>query len=89
MDRAPNGYSKRMAIRVLFFGFAADRMKTREMLLDPEPNLRIDAVFERFQATLGAPADRFLFSVNDEWAPADRLLLDGDTVAFIPPMSGG
>jgi molybdopterin synthase catalytic subunit/molybdopterin synthase sulfur carrier subunit len=78
-----------MAIHVLFFGFAADRMRTRELLMDPEPDLSVGDVFERFQAVLGAPADRFLFSVNDEWAPRDRLLADGDALALIPPMSGG
>ncbi len=57
--------------------------------MDPEPDLSVGDVFERFQAVLGAPADRFLFSVNDEWAPRDRLLADGDALALIPPMSGG
>ncbi len=28
-------------------------------------------------------------AINEEYAPADRPLCDGDTVAFLPPISGG
>lgn len=43
------------------------------------------------QPALGAPALRSatMLMVNQEYAPADRVLADGDEVAFIPPVSGG
>ncbi len=28
-------------------------------------------------------------AIDEEYAPADRPLSDGDTVAFLPPISGG
>jgi len=34
-------------------------------------------------------AERIRLAVNGEFAPWDRTLLDGDEVAFLPPMSGG
>jgi molybdopterin synthase catalytic subunit len=36
-------------------------------------------------ASLAPPA----FAVDDQYAPADRLLRDGEEVALIPPVSGG
>lgn len=30
-----------------------------------------------------------MIAVNEEWAPADTVLSDGDTVALTPPVSGG
>jgi len=38
---------------------------------------------------LGNEPDGLLYAVNKEYAPKDQLLTDGDTVALIPPVSGG
>jgi molybdopterin synthase sulfur carrier subunit len=38
---------------------------------------------------LALSAERIRLAVNGEFAPWDRALLDGDEVAFLPPMSGG
>jgi molybdopterin synthase catalytic subunit len=38
---------------------------------------------------LGAEPDGLLYAVNKEYAPSDHELADGDTVALIPPVSGG
>jgi molybdopterin synthase catalytic subunit/molybdopterin converting factor small subunit len=38
---------------------------------------------------LGAEPDGLLYAVNQEYAPRDRPLADGDEVALIPPVSGG
>ena len=38
---------------------------------------------------LGAEPDGLLYAVNQEYAPRDRALADGDEVALIPPVSGG
>lgn len=78
-----------MAIRVLFFAFAAERMKTRETEIPAETGTTVADVFARYEKTLGVPMDRFLFSVNDDWAPPERPLQDGDVLALIPPMAGG
>jgi MoaE-MoaD fusion protein len=41
------------------------------------------------QLDLGNEPDGLLYAVNKEYAPKDQLLADGDTVALIPPVSGG
>ncbi len=38
---------------------------------------------------LGMAIGSLRVAVNDEFASWDRQLVDGDTVAFLPPMSGG
>jgi molybdopterin synthase catalytic subunit len=38
---------------------------------------------------LGAEPDGLLYAVNREYAPKEAALTDGDTVALIPPVSGG
>jgi sulfur-carrier protein len=35
------------------------------------------------------PAERLRVAVNGEFAAWDRVLADGDEVAFLPPVSGG
>jgi len=38
---------------------------------------------------LGEEPDGLLYAVNKEYAPSDHELAEGDTVALIPPVSGG
>ena len=38
---------------------------------------------------LGTEPEGLLYAVNQEYAPRDRVLADGDEVALIPPVSGG
>jgi molybdopterin synthase catalytic subunit len=38
---------------------------------------------------LGREPEGLLYAVNKEYAPADHALAEGDTVALIPPVSGG
>jgi len=38
---------------------------------------------------LGAEPDGLLYAVNKSYAPKETVLADGDTVALIPPVSGG
>jgi molybdopterin synthase sulfur carrier subunit len=35
------------------------------------------------------PAERLRVAVNGEFAAWERMLADGDEIAFLPPMSGG
>jgi molybdopterin converting factor small subunit len=38
---------------------------------------------------LGDEPEGLLYAVNKEYAPRETMLADGDTVALIPPVSGG
>jgi molybdopterin converting factor small subunit len=43
---------------------------------------------ERLQGAAGLPIDP-LVAVNREHSRSDRVLTDGDEVAFLPPLAGG
>jgi molybdopterin converting factor small subunit len=48
----------------------------------------VAAVRERLAGAAGLPVDP-LVAVNREHARSDRVLADGDEVAFLPPLAGG
>jgi len=48
----------------------------------------VDNIVARRPA-LGPARRSLLHAVNEEWAPADAVLRDGDALALMPPVSGG
>lgn len=79
-----------MRIKVLFFASARDAVGRSELTLElPEraavESLAVRPEFEPLREQL--PSIRF--AVNEAFAPAGAILSDGDTVAVIPPVSGG
>lgn len=75
--------------KVLFFAHLRDAVG--------EEYLRIDAngkTVAELKADLAAiynlpKMDTIMTSVNEEFAPDDEIIQDGDEIAFIPPVSGG
>jgi molybdopterin converting factor subunit 1 len=49
------------------------------------------ALYDELRARHGfsLPGDRIRAAINDEFAPGDVALKDGDRVVFIPPVAGG
>ncbi|MDA8200082.1 MAG: MoaD/ThiS family protein [Thermaerobacter sp.] len=76
-------------ITVLFFSFAAERVGMHRLERTVPRTTTVARLFAEYADQLGAGADRFLFSVNEAWAPATRELHPGDVVAIIPPVAGG
>ena len=65
---------------------------TREVNLEVEEGLTVGALYRDLRARFPRLTDysgSLMYSVNAEYAPADRRLADGDEVALIPPVSGG
>lgn len=82
-----------MKIKVLFFAALRERARTSEIELDVEGNSVTDALQaleQRFpDLTPWLQAGRVHIAVNDEYVKSDTPLRENDTLALIPPVSGG
>ncbi|WP_409290748.1 molybdopterin converting factor subunit 1 [Peribacillus sp. SCS-37] len=75
-------------IKVLFFAGLKETAETGSISVDMNGRSLGDlkkAVEEQFSLQLGS----VMAAVNEEFADDDTILEAGDTVAFIPPVSGG
>lgn len=82
-----------MALQLLYFAGLVDLLGLREETLvvpsgvDTVALLR--AHLERERPRLAGRLGEVRFAVNETFARDDEALHDGDTVALIPPVSGG
>ncbi len=81
-----------MTIKVLYFSSIKDKLKkSSEQINIPEGATLKDLIkllkekYPEIQENL----DKAMFAINEEYAEKDTVLKDGDTVAVIPPVSGG
>lgn len=81
-----------MRIRVLFFAILRERAGLDEeaIELDEGADLRaLRAALEAAHPSIAPHLGRARFAINEELAPLDARLADGDVVAAIPPVAGG
>ncbi|MEM7228461.1 MAG: molybdopterin converting factor subunit 1 [Planctomycetota bacterium] len=81
-----------MNVTVLYFAAVAEELGTREQAIDMPVAATIGDVMSKLETdspSLIAWRDRLAFARNEAYASADTVLQDGDTVALIPPVSGG
>jgi len=79
-------------IRVKLFASVKDIVGRREVILDLPEGITAAGLLERFAADhpgLRGLAPSLLLAVNREYVEGNRVLAEGDEVAFIPPVSGG
>ena len=81
-----------MTVKLLFFASYTDIAGADELTADLPDDATVDTAsawlidrFPKFAQAL--PKGRV--AVNEEFAPSTQALVDGDLVAFMPPMSGG
>ena len=81
-----------MKVKVLLFGPVAAAAGRDVLNLDLKPGARVEDALVACRAAcpiIPARQGSLALAVNAEWADGDRILLDGDEVALIPPVSGG
>ena len=87
-----NNPNNEITVRVLFFGAARDAVGQDEveLVLKSAPTAAgaFASVLEKFP-DLNRFGRSLLFAVNQEYAPADCQVKDGDELAVFPPVSGG
>lgn len=76
--------------QVSYFGMLAERRSLAEENVShsSETPAALYAWLDA-QHHLGLAVSDLRAAVNDEFVPWDHLLMNGDRVAFLPPMSGG
>jgi len=83
----------RMQVRVLFFGAARETVGSDELAMSIASPATVGTAFEEVITAFPALRQRFgrslLFAINQEYAPADRQVKEGDELAVFPPVSGG
>lgn len=81
-----------MNIQALFFASYRDLLGTGEIALSLPEGTAVSEMVAELRGRGGAFGNLPAFpvvAVNEEYASEDRLLRDGDVVAFIPPVAGG
>lgn len=81
-----------MTVRVRLFALLRDRAGTGEATLTLSAGVTVHeavAVLTDRYPGLRDVVPRVMYAVNQEYAAADAVLLDGDELALIPPVSGG
>ena len=79
-----------MKVRVLYFASLRDAAgcDSEQVCADHEDARKLYAELRRRHG-FAMPPERLRVAVNGEFARWDRALVEGDEVAFLPPMSGG
>ena len=81
-----------MRVHVLFFAVARERVGASRSEVDLDDGATVGALFERLVVAHPALADVLpacRAAVDEEFAPQETPLADGQTVAVLPPVSGG
>lgn len=80
-----------MQINLLFFGITTDLVGATKMKFEIEEGTPVAQFKERLQAAYPSLQNiqTYAIAVNESYAPDDLILNSEDTVAIIPPVSGG
>lgn len=77
-----------MAVHVRYFASLRERLGRSDDRLSVDRPLTVDQLWSQLWPDTPLPPNT-LIAVNQEYAPADADLQDGDEVAFFPPVTGG
>jgi len=80
-----------MKLKILFFGMAKDLAGETSTSLEVNEDLKVNDFRKILQDRypLFSQMDSFSIAVNETYAEEDLIIVENDTVAVIPPVSGG
>jgi molybdopterin synthase catalytic subunit len=84
--------SQKVQVKLLFFASIKDIVGSRELAIDVPSGSTVSDVLERLESRfprMRAYRPIVLTSVNEEYAPLQSVVSDGDELAIFPPVSGG
>jgi molybdopterin converting factor subunit 1 len=78
-------------ITVLYFAGLREKAGRAEAVEEVAPGTTAGALWEALRArpALAGTGAAVGLAVNGRWSGPDRVLADGDTLALLPPVSGG
>lgn len=80
-----------MSITILFFGMATDLAgkSSDSIIIDEEMSLNSfkELLFQKYPNLKNM--HQFAIAINEEYAEENSIIKSGDTIAIIPPVSGG
>lgn len=74
--------------KIMFFAHLRDRVGEESVTKDASGKT-IAELKQLLSEEYGLKLDTVMAAVNEEFSSDDEVIQDGDTVAFIPPVSGG
>jgi molybdopterin converting factor subunit 1 len=99
VGREPSGYNflvpnvlSNLRVKVLFFGRVRELAGISEESTEVANGTTLADLFERYTirfTELAAFRPSLVASRNQEFVPWNTPVADGDTIAFLPPVSGG
>lgn len=81
-----------MRVKVLFFGMLKDIVGSAEEQLNVSEGAQLRSIFDHYATrfpTLGKMASSIVLARNHEFSDISTPVVEGDEVAFLPPVSGG
>jgi molybdopterin synthase sulfur carrier subunit len=75
--------------KVLFFAHLRDAVGAEHLLIDATGKTVAELKEELAKNYQLPQLDTVMTAVNEEFAPDEMIIQDGDEIAFIPPVSGG
>ncbi|WML55335.1 molybdopterin converting factor subunit 1 [Neobacillus sp. PS3-12] len=75
--------------KVLFFAHLRDAVGAEEVQMDAAGKTVAALKAEVTENYKLAKMDTVMTAINEEFAQDDEIINEGDTIAFIPPVSGG
>lgn len=78
-------------IQILLFASLAQQAGTQKVSLNIDAPVSVDQVRNLLQEKVGQlkGLDNCLIALNEEYVESSDFVKSGDTIAFIPPVSGG
>lgn len=78
-----------MKINILLFASYREQIGKRELQFEVPEETNLHYLARQITAKYPISLDSALCAINEHYAPLEKQVKDGDTVAFFPPVSGG
>ncbi len=81
-----------LMVKIIFFSILREKLNLREIFIECEKNTTLIESIEILQKKIDI--DNYdikscMFAVNQNYVENNYILIDGDEIAVIPPVSGG